>query len=247
VSFPYVDGLACSAEGVFGVDRALALSVGLRPNRVQAVVQQINEREAVDLSQYDAVFFVGHYIKLKDVISMIAVYDIDGFPDRERPGLMSSAAFEAMLREIIRDHVPDWVGNMGRATQVWSSIIPLLSSACLEDEGWEYEYLRSTAPDAAAIAPIMEWVQQMISDRFAELGITYIRQCVSTMPQVVVTAQAHSKGSRRLTGTAEEHEDRDYIHMNAGYAALCFDDFAVQVRAAMAAGLDNQNGAMRAR
>lgn len=231
VSFPHVEGLACDAKGVYGLDRALAQSKGLRGNRAQAAVQRINERASIDLSQHDAVFYVGHYIKLKDVIRLIAVYDIDGFPDRGRSGLMSRAAFEAMTREIIHDHIPDRLGNMGRATRTWVSIIPLLSSACLEDVGSEYDYLRTVTPDALAIAPIMAWIQQMIGERFYELGITYIQQHPRTTPQLIVTERTYSQGSRVFGETAEEHGARDYLHMNADYAAMCFDDFAEQVRA----------------
>lgn len=247
VAFPHVDGLACNADGVFGVDRALSLAAGIQPHRVRAAVMVINEHPSIDLSDYDAAFHVGQYVKVKDILRIIAGYDVDGFPDRNRPGRMSFAAFEAMVQEIVDDHIPDWIGNLAGATRAWASIVPFLSEACLADEGTEYEYLRATAPDAAAIGPIMAFVQDIIGDRFAALGVTYIPQRTSTTPQQVVTAAKHSVGSRRFGGVGETHDARDYIHMNAAYAASCFDEFAYQARAALAVGQGEKQGAMRAR
>ena len=235
VAFPHVDGLACNVDGVFGVDRASSLAVGIQPNRVRAAVLNINEQPSIDLSAYDAAFNVGQYVKLKDIFRTIARYDVDGFPDRKRPGRMSRAAFEAMVREIVDDHIPDWIANMAGATRSWASIVPFLSAACLDDEGSEYQYLRHIVPDADAVAPIIAFVHQVIRERFTALGVTYIPQRRNTTPHMVVTATEHSAGSRRFGGAGEAHDARDYIHMNTAYAASCFDEFAEQVRTALAA------------
>jgi hypothetical protein len=234
VSFPHVDAIACNKDGMYGLDNALAAKIGLRPARVLRQIQAVNNVDAVNLLQYDAVYLVGHYIKIKDIIRMIAGNDIDGFADRAMPGLMSRAAFSDMAREIINTHIPDHVGLISKSAKTWVSIIPFLSADCLADEGTEYEYLRRVLHGDHDLRPIMDLIQGMIKERFAELGLCYIPQRATTAPQYVVSEAALSTGSRQFGKDGVSHETRDYMHMNATYAAQCFDDFAAFALAAPA-------------
>ncbi|MGB0505163.1 MAG: hypothetical protein ACPGGK_03115 [Pikeienuella sp.] len=248
VSFPHNDGIACDANGVYGPDRALAEEVGLRPARVMRQVRAVNGADSVDLTQYDAVYLVGHYIKIKDIFRIIAVNDIDGFSDRAMPCQMSRAAFEDMAREIILTHVPDRLGLIADAAPTWVSIVPFLSADCLSDEGTEYAYLRRVLHGGHELTPMIDTIHSLIAERLNALNLRYIPQRSETAPQTVVTESAFSVGSRHFGEDGAAHETRDYMHMNADYAALCFDDFATLALTAIGVGKvdGEEKGAKRA-
>lgn len=226
--FPQVDGLACDARGIYGPDQTLMAAAGLRPRGVARMLRDVNGREALPLGEYDAAFLVGHYVKVKDIIRMIADNDIDGYDDGARACRMSRAAFTAMASEIIATHIPESLAHMAGATKVWVSIIPFLSSACLEDDGTEYGYLRRAVASGADITPQMVLVHQLLAKRFAEVGLAYLPQPQATAPQQILTDARFSRGSRRLVAN-EAHGARDYLHMNAAYAVACFDDFTARI------------------
>ena len=223
---PVFSSMKCGADGVFRPDPELVAANRQRPRVVARGLKEINGAAALDLRRYDAAFLVGRQINMADILRLLADYDVDGFPDRGRDGMMSAAAFDALARDVIAANAPDDMANIAKATKAFAAVFPATSAAALDDPAPEFDYLRDLSGDPEALRPALDRVHALIAERFAELGLRYVRQRAETAPGGLVTRAEHSVGSRRLAGAGELHDDRDYAHMNETYARLCFDDFA---------------------
>lgn len=225
VSYPRVLGMLCDERGHYRVDASLAKASGQRPARILRSIRMVNDREYVDLNEYDAVFFVGNYIKLKDIFRIFAEYDIDRYPGRQKAHLMSLAAFDEIVDEIVQSHIPTWIKHMSNATNVYASIMPFLSEDCTKSTNPEYDYLRSATSRTVGLPSLMERVHKKIETKLSNCGAKYIRQRKETISKEILTKSRFSIGSRVFGLDADAHPKDDFIHMNAEYAKTSFKDF----------------------
>ncbi|MGB0851719.1 MAG: hypothetical protein ACPGSI_00390 [Pikeienuella sp.] len=225
VSWPHIDACVCSADGAFGLQRAAADAVGLNWRGTFKHVRTINGRAMVNAAEFDAVFIVGRDIRMREILQLLATTDIEGFADRGRATLMSHAAFAAFITDLAKQAFPDDFAHLGAATRCAATIMPYLSAACLADERARYDDIRALEAAPADLDAVMGVVDDVVSARCKELGITYLPQRRDTMLNGILTAPEYSSGSIGLANGGAAHDAKDYRHMNARYAHVAVEDF----------------------
>ena len=207
-----------------------------RTARRRATALKLNGAEEVGLDGVDAILMAGLVRSGDTVKTLIASADIDGYPDRKRPGLMTTEAFDAFCDSLIDQEIP--AANWREATgglPVYAYAKPHWGGAGVEDIGEGSFAYRHLLARPEGVEAIYQRYLDRLSPRLLEAGIIFLDQPEATRAPVLRTQPQFSRGSRRLTGANQAHPDDDRSHMNADFGKIAMEEFLSRLESDMEA------------
>lgn len=214
---PYVRRIDLRADGT------LAVRPAAEGDEIDAVAmaERILGRTEVDVASADMVIWAGYPSPTLALARMLGSTAIDGVYEADRPILMSRAAFDACLGPLAAAALPPrrWTNRLGDRLVLALRANP--SEACLAlRRSPELAPWQRMATGGADARPAFAALAGRTTRAIAESGARCLPQPGETLAPSGLTADAWSRGSRRIVND-REHPRNDYVHMNGVYGALC--------------------------
>jgi hypothetical protein len=214
---PYVRRIGLRPDGSLVVRPA----EGGVPDETIELAERILGRTEIDAAAADMVIWAGYAWPAQDLARLLGATAVDGVFAADRPGLMSAAAFDACIGALAARAAPPprWAARFGQRLVLALRANP--SETCLTQRRTPaiapWQRMAAGGSDArAAFAALAERVERVASG----LGVRCLPQPAETLAPSGLTADAWSRGSRRIVRD-RAHPSRDFAHMNAAYGALC--------------------------
>lgn len=206
------------------------------PADQRARLEQINGRDAIDLSEFDVVLLAGRSGGIAQAAELLAEHDVDGLPGGDWPRAarqrLSAAAWAACCDAIADAHglePPEWRGwtrpRLFVLHRTRPSEVALRSSGDPSTRPWR-RLAQAPAKLEAGIAGYLD----ILEARLAETGIGLLRQPAASLAGTGLTREDMTRGSMRVDGSAA-HGEEDATHANAAYGRLVWDALAARLAA----------------
>ncbi len=187
------------------------------------LARRINGREEAALAGADLVLAVGiPYLYDEPLLALLDGSDIDGLRSVGAPRQMSAAAFEAMLGVLVGKSRPpaSWnrPGLRGRLVMMQR---PLPSETAIPSARAKFAMRRRIARRPEGVVEALGRYVRGVREALAAHGVRLFPQPAETITREGLTLERFTRGFRRI------HDDtvneRDHIHANAAFGALCLD------------------------
>lgn len=200
---------------VFGAPTGRAERLG-----VTRMVQRLNGRVKIDVTDFDLVVLVGFGNPYTQLAELMLASDIDGLREVGAPTRLSRAAFDAICQ-----HIAEASMNANLFKRVAARPLVLLERSrpdetCLRSEDPRYAAFRSIAASPEGVDAVLTAYSAVFATVVAEMGATVIPQPRETIQPNGLTAARFSLGSISLTG-GQPHPEGDHLHLNAAYGEIC--------------------------
>lgn len=194
-----------------------------RDDRVSAVVAKINGgKTSVDLSGADLVLLAGHQLRNPVLCNLLAANDVDGLRRVGAPGLLSPAAFEAILDSLVQKGVPQQGWRHWDGPRLLVAPRPLPSERICDIEGPNSVSYKAVyeQPEGALVALDRFW--DRTEEALARVGIGFLRPPMETVTQAGLTLDHYFRGSSWISD-GKTLSETEVSHANGLYGALCLE------------------------
>lgn len=196
-----------------------------------AIGQQINGCTEVDLSDADLVLAVGMpHLFDEQLLSVLDSCDVDGLRSAGAPRQMSAAAFAAILEALVARSRPGpgWFhpGLRGRLTMAPR---PQPSQTAIPSVRVKFGLRRRIVGTPQGASEALARYVRALAAMLAADGIRLFPQPPETMTPDGLTLERFTRGFRRIQN--DTVNERDHIHANAAFGALCLDRLLAETKA----------------
>lgn len=216
----------------FGISKAyysqLRLSDDLRfglldpaeDDDARAGLRRMGFEDNVDLTQHDVVILSGLPWHWRVIADLMIRCDIDGLPESDAPARLSSAAYAAVCDALMPISLPEagWRGWSGPKLVCLPS--PVGAETIVRDRPIWRRHARHPGRLVAAFDLFLDRLEASL----AADGIGLLRQPAASFAKSGLTDAGYNREALMLNGT-RQYSERDHLHMNARYGALCLESF----------------------
>lgn len=190
--------------------------------RTARLIRTINGRDAIDLGEFDLVFWAGFRWPAMALAAVGGHFEIDGLGGGDAALVMSEPAFDAVLADLIDGMLPPsaWRG-WSRPRLVCLSQASFCET-CLADERAIFDPWRIAQRGDRVLPRVIETFFDRAARRFADCGIALLRQPATTLAPSGLTETCHRIGATRLVNGAPQPAT-DQAHMNAAFGGAYLD------------------------